>query len=292
MSERNDFNREYIEALVPDKMRLAMYVNQAKGLERTMAEFAEDCGMVSASTFSRIVNCKITKPLAVELIQSIVRNAVNPDKIDYEDFMRANGMLPKDEQEHRMKMDEDSRKESEDRKNAERAIRNIIADELYDRGLMLRFYPRLPLDEVPKSSYGLHQYSSFAVHLQGYEPLYWNFIVNFFGEDSKLDWSNENIITGHIRWLMDDCVHVFLKDVWEPDTLKDIKNTFVFTEEHLFNAFSDMVMKQKFNTHMSVVLVDMGKNKVVTEKILPRHDKKKIKSVFDLEVRNENDDYF
>ena len=36
-------DEEYVEAHLPDKAKLAMYITQAKGENRTMAEFASAC---------------------------------------------------------------------------------------------------------------------------------------------------------------------------------------------------------------------------------------------------------
>lgn len=101
-----------------------------------MAEFAKNCKSVSASTFSRIVNGKITKPLPVELIDTIIENVEDPGSISRDAFLRANGMYPKSEWER-----SSFRARVDTRKSSFEAIKHIIADELYSRGCMLRIYP-------------------------------------------------------------------------------------------------------------------------------------------------------
>ena len=58
---------EYVQVRTPDKIDIAHLVNIAKGPDRTMAQFADEC-QISASTLSRIVNGKTTKPLAYDTI--------------------------------------------------------------------------------------------------------------------------------------------------------------------------------------------------------------------------------
>lgn len=291
---QNDFNREYIEAYVPDKIKIAKYVKLAKGPERTMAEFAEACGKVSASTFSRIANQKITKPLSTELIIEIIRHAAEPKEFSYYDLMRANGMVPKDEHEQGLYKNEEVRKSSEERENARRSIRNIISDELWDRGCNLLFYQRLPLDEIPKSGFGLRRFSNFAIRMQGYEPKYWNFIVYSYDmkEDHFVSLSGEKArFDFHIKHIMDTWSPLFLSDAWEPETLKDVKNSIVFTDSSIYDVFCDMINKIKVNTWMSVILVDIKKQNVIAETMIPRHDGQHLSSIFDEAKKTFDEDY-
>ena len=76
VEDYNDMNREYVAALVPDKLKLAELIKRAKGESRTMVEFAEKCGVITASSFSRIMHGNMTKPLSRELINAIFTNAV------------------------------------------------------------------------------------------------------------------------------------------------------------------------------------------------------------------------
>lgn len=288
MIERNDMEREYVEALVPDKMKLAMYVNKAKGPERTMAQFAEACG-VSASTLSRIVNHKITKPLSTELIQAIIKNAAEPEYLDYEIIMRANGMVPKDRHEQRNIMGENYMERREAQMNAEATIKNTIADELYARGHMLQFFQRLPVGEIPRSRFGLGQYSAFAIRIQGYEPLYWNFVVNsisFQDEDEDRVRRDKAMF---IRRSMDRYSSIFLRDAWEPEIMKDIKTTFIFIDQEAFTMFEDLIMQAKVNTEMSIMLIDTNKQEVVTEVMIPRTNGETRKSIFAEEKIRQDD---
>ena len=291
--ERNDMNREYVEAYVPDKIQLAAYVNIAKGSERTMAQFANACG-VSASTLSRIANYKITKPLSVELVQSIVKNAVDPKRINYESIMRANGMIPKDRQERRDPAGNHFMERHESRMELGANVENTIMQELYARGHMLQFFSRLPFDEMPKSRFGLRRYSAFAIHIQGYEPRYWNFVVNSmrFRKDDDEQLSEDKKM--FIRMTMDRYAPVFLQDAWEPESMKDIKTTFVLVDSEAFALLKDLLGHARVNTEMSIILVDTEKREVVTEFSIPRKDGKRSMSIFmedKIAVSDEDDDF-
>ncbi len=289
MDERNNFDREYVEALVPDKMKLAMYVNRAKGPERTMAQFAEVCG-VSASTLSRIVNHKITKPISTELIQAIIQNAADPDKMDFEFFMHANGMIPKERHERKNYAGDTFMERREAQMNAETTIKNTVADELYARGHMIQFFPRLPVKELPESKFSLGQFSAFALRIQGYEPMYWNFVVNVANFQNEEDEWMQREKRMFKRRMMDRYASIFLRDSWEPETMKDIKTTFAFVDMEAFTMFKDMLMQAEVNTEMSLLLIDMNKQKVVTEIMIPRKDGKCSSSIFDEEIIREYDD--
>ena len=289
--ERNDMNVEYVEALVPDKMKLAMYVNRAKGLERTMAQFADACG-VSASTLSRIVNHKITKPLSTELIQAIVKNSADPEQVEYEWVMRANGMVPKERHEQRSYMGDNYMERREAQMNAEIVIKNTIADELYARNHMIQFFQRLPVRELPSSKFALGQYSAFAIRIQGYEPMYWNFVVNvtsFQGDDEERIRRDRSMF---IRRSMDRYSSIFLRDAWEPEIMKDIKTSFVFVDSEAFQMFSDLILQAQVNTEMSIILIDTDNQKVVTEKMIPRKEGSSASSIFDEEIKEVDDDDF
>ena len=54
---------------------------------------------------------------------------------------------------------------------------------------------------------------------------------------------------------------LFLRDAWESETLKDFENTFVFIEEKAYKTFVEMMKGRKFNTKMSVMLVDLERKK-------------------------------
>lgn len=275
-------DEEYVEAHLPDTATLAMYIKQAKGENRTMAEFANACKSkggksVSASTFSRILNEKITKPLSVELIDTIIENAENPERLNRDAFLRANGMVPESERER-----ERRNGRVEEWITAYEQVKHIIADELYARDCMLRIYSRLPSEEVPESGFYLHTPSRLIVRIQGCEPKFWNLHVYISPYRDYPALSDEETRTaGYMMELIEDWYAIFLRDAWEPETFRDVKSSFVFGDTKYYEPFCDMMMRIKVNTYMSVILIDTAKKMVVEEKMIPRHDGKTLPSIFD-----------
>ena len=277
-SEKDD---EYVPAYRPNITKLAEFVMQAKGESRNMAEFAKVCNMVSTSTFSRIVNRKITKPLSIELIDRIIENAEDPESLNREAFMRANGLVL------RSKLEKESFSgRAEERKNLCEAVKRTIAEELYSRGCMLRIYPYLPENELPKSSFYFPWINrGIAVTVQGYEPKFWNFIIHHtFSDSSEMLWSEEMRTKSCVREITGIWYEIFLRDMWEPETLADIKHSFVFTEEFEYNTFCDMAARIKVNSYISAILINTKLRKVIAEEMIPRHDGKKLPRIFDLKI--------
>ena len=64
ISERN---------LSPEMLLMAEMVLAAKGVERTMAQFAEATG-INASTLSRLVNGNLKRPLTMDMLTAIIDN--------------------------------------------------------------------------------------------------------------------------------------------------------------------------------------------------------------------------
>ena len=107
--------------------------------------------------------------------------------------------------------------------------------------------------------------TDFALHLQGEDPLYWNFIVDFTDMHTvSLKMQRSNI--GYLRESIRRYATLFIRDAWEPETMKDFKNTIVFIEEKAFKVYTEMMKDVKLNTWMSVMLVDIGK-KIIKDEI-------------------------
>ena len=288
MDERNDMSRKYVATRLPDKLKLAAYIKEAKGPGRTMAEFAEQCGTLTASSFSRIIHGNLAKSLSAEIIQSIVKNAAPGARVDYESMMQANGMVPEDQ--GKQPSEEATYWEVLERRNKDLQVRNILADEHLARGHMIQYFPRLFEDlsldgsnpvpnHIPKSRFGLIVPSSFAIRIQGYEPLYWNYVVNLTALDNR--GGRPKVLPGFRAYHS-----FFLRDAWEPETLKDVMQTFVFVERTAYEVFLSMLSGVKVHNYVSALLVDMDAGRVVEESFLERYDGKQMKSIF-LEKRME-----
>lgn len=82
---------EYVRVCQPNKERLAELTLKAKGESRSLTEFANACG-VSASTLSRVINQKTTRPNSDDLIAAIAENADPDSGVTLQDLLEAHGL--------------------------------------------------------------------------------------------------------------------------------------------------------------------------------------------------------
>ena len=282
MNMEDEFKEKYIQVRVPDKAMLAKYIREAKGTERNMAEFAKCCGTLTPSSFSRIIHGNLSKPLTAEVIQSIVRNADKKAKLSYRDMMYANGMIPENE-DGESAGGRERRILSEGRKELEIGVRNAIVSRLFAQGNMLLVMEKMVwseintsdgpagLKKVKKSERKLGIPGKFSLRIHGMEPYYYNYEIFIPDPDLKE--------TGNVLRYR-EYAGFFLRDMWEPDTLQDIMQNFVFTEKAYFDAFLEFLKGVKVNNYMAVILVDAEKGSIEEYWQIPRADGKKIKSIY------------
>ena len=299
----NKKDDSYVEAYIPDWKKLAELLEIAKGPDRTMAQFAYDCGK-SPATFSRIVHAKNEKKLADKMIATIADHSADPVRANYDTFMRANGKIPREEvSEIKEKQGLDKQNEKKDRPSVLETmrkikwdVRGIIVSELFSRDYMVGFsHNPYAVGLFPKSKYGLSINSSFSAKIDAQDINLWNFIVviqeNYVKLDKKtIEKMKERGSSAYLRGIMFHNAMLFLRDAWEPETLEGIRNSIVFTEEEYYDAFREKVFGLEFNTDISIILVDLDGKKVVKEEMLPRKDKKVLKSLFDKEVKTDSSD--
>ena len=295
MADKKNTNEiEYIKVCLPDREAMAAYLEKGKGKGRSMEKYARDCGS-SPATFHRISVGDFQRSLPAYLVRAIVDNA-SEGCLDLDRVMRANGMV---------RINDGSNRRNEIAHGVERDERtkllNDIADkirkELYAKGFLLRFFHVLPVNEnredFPKSRYGLPYNAgdnSFAFHLRGYEPKYWYFVVNGYELD-KNESEPEDVFPERQQWYRDKMLcevmnqlgRFFLKDLWEPETMRQMKVIFVFAERKRFEILKEVLRDRKVNGHFSLMLLDMDSdNEAVKEEfILPRIQGETEKSVFE-----------
>ena len=272
----------YNRSRLPDKEKLSELLLKGKGEGRSMAEYAEACDS-SPATFSRILRKSIQRPLSEELIRKIVDNAAE-HCLNMDDLMQANGMLvlravrrPK----------ENKVVSRQGASNMLPLIRSIVHDELYQHDLIPMFMPALPLQNeefFPASRFGLGLETlaeeSIVLHMHRVDPPFW-MLVPDMGETQDVQEASSAKDkngakdaaeqTGLLKGVMKQIGPFFLKDHWEPETLKNLKVTFVFTKRERYEVVRKALTdgQVKVNGCFSLVLMSTSDKCIVDHYFLP-----------------------
>ncbi len=274
-NKKKEAEPEYILVRVPDKQGLKDYIKGAQGVNRTMAQFAAECGTLTPSSFSRIIHGNIAKPLSVEVIRSIADHADVNSGVTFDLLMRANGYVQKNRENE--KPDQEAMYSERENANKEHLkfvdrVKNLIAEELFARGYMIgRPYGDAFRMYMPKSSLHLSFPSSFIFRIQGIEPLFWCYTI----VTEQRQFLSYSVSFGLKRF-----AEFFLRDAWEPETLRDISESLVFCEKEKYDQFWEMLEGREVNNRVSLILVDLEKERVIEEVFIPRKDKMVQKSLF------------
>lgn len=81
----------YIRVKECDDQKLSALVVKAKGINRSLNQFAKDCG-VNPSTMSRLINMKNNTTCSEDLIAAIAKNADADSGVSLEDLLEAYGL--------------------------------------------------------------------------------------------------------------------------------------------------------------------------------------------------------
>lgn len=263
--------RGYQQIRTPDMAALANYVNKAKGPERSMAQFAEDT-QIGASTLSRIVNGKITKPLSKDVIIKIFECRANQED-DYllEALARANGLLSP---EYARRVQAEDRFAAKRNAEASRAnmmknslVAGVVACGMSVDGIINEKIVHMAR-EVPQI-FPRHR-GDFTIKLRAEEILSsireWSFFLYPQLMDEELNQRPDRFI---IRMYLERITPWFLVDAWYPEELRGRKFSFVFIDEKLFDAFIEALKPAKLNNEMTVLLMDRYTFEVRKEVWLP-----------------------
>jgi len=276
--DENDMSVEYVVDHVIDKEALAGYLKEARG-NRKMNEFAELCETKpNPSTFSRILTYKITRPLKPILVQDIIKHAVPSFNVSYYTFMNANGMSPKIEVEDKKRRFEKRKERIPDLKEEEpfsqtrSRVKNRILEELTMRGCVMIPLKRIPTEGmltegmaeqmplIPKGAFSLVYSSHFALYMPSEKPVYWNFVIARIPD----------FIKHRAKEFFDDNVRTFLRDAWEPETLKDVKTSFVFWDnEEDYAEIKAILMDRELNSQMSLIYLSQDSSRDPVEWMIP-----------------------
>lgn len=256
MAEERDI--EYVQVRTPDIMRISEYVIKAKGINRTMAQFAEDCG-IGASTLSRIANGKISKPLSEDTVKAIYEHRAPESKIDLDMFMLANGMRDKKEHERRTSMGQhySLREES---MNRERHAKNAIVAALLERDVPIMKVPDSMERRRTEAPYGIRMYFDFAFYIEDAPQELWYFDVI----TSKAE-ENNRPMAFMLDRINARLSRIFLLDAWEPGYFNNQKTTFIFCDPTIYAYVVNQYKGAPINSAISVMLIDTDTEKVVEE---------------------------
>ena len=207
--------KKYKQVRTPDVSRISNIVLSAKGVGRTMAQFAE-LTRLNASSLSRMANGKIKKPLTMDVIDAIMNNKSPECEYDKESLIRANGMVDEEKYERR-----DSRDRFRERRRAYQdrviSMRNILINELFARGIV---YKRALGDELNGLPIDTRMFSSSMQRLclemiDSKNEKYWvinsTAIIMEPGDD-------ERDVEYFKRHILNSYATIFLADAWEPES--------------------------------------------------------------------------
>lgn len=271
-------DEEYVAVRVPDKMLIASILSEARG-KRTMAEFADAC-KVSASTLSRVLNGKLTKPMSIDLIRNIAEHAESTSATLFERLARANGLMPKKQfEENKDRVNEGIFSRIEVRRNLYTKARNIVMNELVKRGLIIKIINQRDADI--NSSYGQSLPHDFAIETDlGNGLIKWSFLIVPYTISDIV--GDGRLPAGiFLRRTVQNMSGWFLTDAWEPESLENRLHTFLFIDSAVYVFFEDpIVCGPLVNSDFSFVTLDMEKEKVNFEIYMGRKDKKKHELIF------------
>ena len=170
-------------------------------------------------------------------------------------------------------------------------ISDIIQEYLYERDYKLRGSGSLPDDyySSDQERHGLYyrvdaDSGRFALRVEGCEPRYWYFIAStLLNKDAYPDWFEVERTAYGARSVaevfMYQYARFFLKDLWEPEMMREVRITFVLTEREIYEALRDSLKDRRVNGCFSLLLVDIRKSSIEDEFIFSRMDGKKEKSL-------------
>lgn len=261
--------RSYKQIRTPDYSLLANLVSEAKGPERTMAQFAEVTG-ISASTLSRLVNHNIKKPLAIEVIIKIYENRANEEDVYLIDSLaRANGYYPADYAQ-RVKDHDSMAARRNAQLNREHQMKNALIAGVAAAGCNISVVDRPILRASNLPAIYPARLGDFILQLGEASNLSttrnWSFIT--FArlvdeEECRFD------AKYFARRVFQSCSDILLLDAWKPEALKEYKISFAFVDKDILGEFWNAVSIAKVHTEMSLILIDPVSYRVLDEIWIP-----------------------
>lgn len=261
--------RNYKQIRTPDYSLLASLVSQAKGSERTMAQFSEATG-IGASTLSRLVNHNIKKPLSLDVIIRIYENRADEDDHSLLDSLaRANGFYPADYAQ-RVKDHDSMAARRNAHLNREYQMKNALIAGVAAAGCSISVVERPFLRESNLPSIYAPYIGDFLLKLSADTTLStirnWSFITY-----TQLVAETERPFNAkyYARRAVQSCSQIFLLDAWKPEVLNGYKISFAFVDKDIMGEFWNAVSIAQVHTEMSLILIDSTNYRVLDEIWIP-----------------------
>ncbi len=278
---------DLVQVTEPNPEDVAETVKEAIG-EISLREFGAKAGL-SASTLSRIINGKITKPLTVEALMNIVVASGGTDEETmtlYRKMARANGMMSKSEQQLLHQHMELRKQRDSLHGSVKKMISTTILARLAERGVGISSeYGDDTFDVAGgfiKNVTEMGIRYDFRLDLESETEQYaWIFWAFPQSEDDYSDGSfNPRALSNQ---LMRELSAVFLADSWKPELYADAKLTFCFVDWQLFECFCHLLVDAKLNNRFSAILINPDDFTVSEERIFESADHPDNASIFDLQ---------
>lgn len=250
---------EYVQVQAPDIIRLGEYVTRAKGINRTMAQFAEECG-VGASTLSRIANGKIRKPLSEDVIRAIYEHRDPKSGVSLDLLMRLNGFRDKDAYEKRSESYAREIGRREEILNRERKMKNTIVTALLDRNVPVVRIREIIGNRKSGEPYEHPIWFDFAFEVEDAVEKEWYFET--FPQQGA-DKRQSPVLTDR---LMTRANRIFLQDAWSPMKFMNKKISFLFCDERIFEYFLALYERAPIQCSVTAILIDTDAERIVKEK--------------------------
>ena len=276
---------DLVQVTEPDPDELAEVVKRAIG-PTPLREFGAKAG-VSASTLSRIMNGKITKPLTVETLLNIVVSSTvsSNDSALLLELARANGMMSKSEQ-HTLRQHMGLRKQRDElHRSMKKVMSTTLLARLAERGVALNNdgdgedfdvgggYIKNVTENGIRYDYRLDVESQ----TEKYTWVLWAF------PQSEEDYSDGSFNPRQLaNQLLKELSPVFLADAWTSDLYTEAKLTFCFVDWQLFEIFCHLMDGSKLNNRFSAILIDQDALSVKEERFFPSANFPNSTSLFDL----------
>lgn len=277
---------DYVQTRLPDRKEIARLLELAKGLNRSMGQFARNCGY-SPVLFSRIKNQRYTDPLDKKLLYDISEHSEGSIKqLLLHKLLLANGMTEKRYCDSNV--DQRILEEQEEREKAiltiENEIKELLTISLFKRDYAIKRLDYIPDDDVHPMIAGYLDHQ-FVLQISDFSTRYicFQFLVTLPDDKANVDsptpQSVEKNYTVEAHKLLTSTAELFLMSHWYPDNFKDVRTILVLNDESLYNEYIEKLTKP-VDSEMSVILVDTDAKDVTNEWCLKRSNGKELNPLF------------